>query len=91
MEYTEKQIEQIVKDAEKSALLKLAPLEIQKQIEAVQGLIVIQKLLPLTIQQPNEVKQSEELKKLQKDLTKHLKELTETLKPHLGEGQKLEV
>lgn len=64
--------------------------ETQKQIEAVRGLIVIQKLLPLTIQQPNEVKQSEELKELQKDLTKRLKELTATLKPYLN-GEKLEV
>ena len=84
MEYTEKQIEEIVKDAEKAAALKFAPLDVQKQIEAVRGLISAHNLLAtsgdhLTMGQEEAVDKIEE----------NLRDLTETLKPHLN-GEKLE-
>ena len=60
--------------------------EIQKQIEAVRGLTVIQNLLPLAISGlQGETK--EQLQLLSEQLTRETRTLTETLKPHLS-GEK---
>ena len=63
--------------------------EIQKQIEAVQGLAVVQSLMGLSVDDLQGAAGSE-LRLQHKNLTKHLRTLTETLMPYLGDD-KLEV
>jgi hypothetical protein len=64
--------------------------EMQKQIEAVRGLLVINRLLPVAISDLPRGAYIGNFKDLNKNLTKHLRTLTETLKPFLGDD-KLEV
>ncbi len=64
--------------------------EIEKQIEAVRGLIVIKSILPLAISELPKGAYIGELKKIEENLTKHLRTLTQTLQPYLN-GEKLEV
>ena len=79
-----------IKTIAHGSMSKPSTFEVQKQIEAVRGLIVIQHLLPLAISGlQGETK--EQLQLLSQQLTKAIRTLTATLKPHLGEGQKLEV
>jgi hypothetical protein len=63
---------------------------IEKQIEAVRGLLVINRLLPVAISDLPRGAYIGNFKDLNKNLTKHLRTLTETLKPYLGDD-KLEV
>ncbi len=63
--------------------------EIQKQIEAVRGLIEVYNSLELTAEYAKGVTGSEMRIKLLV-VRDHLRTLTETLKPHLN-GEKLEV
>jgi hypothetical protein len=63
--------------------------EMQKQIEAVGGLAVVQSLMGLSVDDLQGAAGSE-LRLQHKNLTKHLRTLTETLKPYLGDD-KLEV
>jgi len=88
MEYTEKQIEEIVKDAEKAAALKFAPLDVQKQIEAVRGLIEAHNNLTSIVmtRYGGDGEFEDEISTLKDSI----RILTETLKPHLN-GEKLEV
>ena len=78
-----------IKTIAHGSISKPSTFEMQKQIEAVGGLAVVQSLMGLSVDDLQGAAGSE-LRLQHKNLTKHLRTLAETLKPYLGDD-KLEV